>query len=977
MAALLVPVYAHAQTPDRIAIIDNFGTYESGEPLFIYGSISNLSEGSFLILQIINPLGDMCQIQQLTPLPSGEFITDIIPLKGRICGIAGQYDVQLFYGDYTKSTTFSVSSDSFEAPTAAEKLNLARNLTEKQAGLIANKSGITHQIPGTDATLEDLENAYALLWSSSFSEEYLYEVNPLIREAVSTSLDSVQKLLKDNVIPFEVSVALDTLVYRAIFNYEIGNRAEAIGLLSDAFVDVKNITPEKTVKRELTFDELEGTLLNLMTKSGTILGKDVRSEVAFIFSRGTAPIYSVEISSLVDILTEARYLDVVSRKQSTLYNIVHLNWDNLKPSLKGKNSIEDLLESSEKVSKLYDAAILLRELDNVGRFISSDAKENSDLANLIMPEWDSLESLLARATTVDDILKSKPEILKMKQIIEISSRISKTVEISRLNSVSSSPLSGWSALLDKVKNAKSADEILGIVAEFDRLITELREKRSPLVTLEFRYTELKQKAELQADYENLVTIGNALKIINTAKQMESGKPSVSRIDRIELLLTWAGEQEPKIRNDLNSYTKDVSKVRSSNILERTQSLENLVELSITKNRFLPNYNKFTDGLNEKIAEIRQLVIDKDLDAAESILTSLYDEWTQVSKAYADNPRGSDVGYSLAELKRIEFRKKLDAFENTVTSFRNTGFEKYATEYRVLLKDLKNMISRANFVDAELKVTEIADFLSQNLVLSDPSIVFDIKFDQPQNLWVMSGAIEKTRFDMRYEMTVIIYDTDGSTHSVLEFLATKRGEFFVQWVAPTEPGLYVAKIQHKDPPKKATATQIVNIPHVFDYKYTASDLDVVSLARDFDDLKSFAVQFGGENYADATLLADAITSTETAFAEGNTNKIDGNLDKIKEMIDRYLPTRSREAIVEAVYADGTLVLSGAVIKDIAFREDLYVDVFDQRGDRMEEVTLKDDSTGRFAKSIQKSFGPGIYAVQLEYLNLTVSDFFIVD
>ncbi|RNJ78507.1 MAG: hypothetical protein EB830_00105 [Nitrosopumilus sp. H13] len=972
-----MPAYAYAQTPDRIAIVDNFGTYKSGEPLFIYGSISSISDDSFLILQIINPLGDMCQIQQLTPLPSGEFLTDVIPLKGRKCGIHGEYDVRLFYGEYTKSTMFSVSSDSFEAPDAAEKKRLAHALVEKQAGLVANKSGITHQVPGADATLAELEDAYALLWSSSFSKDYLYEVDPLIREAASASLDSVQKLLKDNVIPFEVSSALDMLVFKAIFNYEIGDKAGAIGLLSDAFVDVKNITPEKTAKRELTFDELEGTLLSLMTKPGTVLGKDVKGEIAFIFSRGTAPVYSAEITSLVDILTESRYLDVVSRKQSSLYNIVQRNWDNLKPSLQGKDSIEDLLESSEKVTKLYDAAILLRELDNVDRFISSDEKENSVLANLILPEWESLESSLSLATTIDDILESEPEILRMKQITEISSRINKSVEISRSNGVSSSSVAGWSALLDRVQDAASADEILAIVSEFDRSITELREKRSPLVTLEFKYTELKQKAELQADYENLVSIDNALKIISTAKQMESGKPSITRIDRIELLLTWASEQEPKIRGDLNSYTKDISKVRSAGILERAQSLENLVELSLTKNRFLPNYAKFTDGLIEKIAKVRQLVIDRDLDAADTLLTDMYAEWTSVSKAYADAPRGSAVGYSLAELKRIEFRKTFDAFESTVATFRNPGFDTHAAEYAVLIGDLKNMIDRANFVDAESKVTEIADFLSQNLVLSDPSIFFDISFDRQQKLWILSGAVEKDRFDRRDEMRVTVYDTDGTTHSVLEFVTTKHGEFFVQWAAPTESGLYVAKLQFKSPPKQATATQIINIKHVFDYKYSASDLDTVSLARDFDELKSFAVRFGGENYVTTPRLVSVITDTESAFANGNTNSIPDKLKQLKQLIDRYLPVRSREAIVNAEYSGSVLVLSGAVIKDIAFSEDLYVDVFDQRGNQIQEITLRDDPAGKFSKSVQNTFEGGIYAVQLQYLDLTVSDFFIVD
>ena len=55
MVILLMPVYAAAQSPDRITILENFGTYDSGEPLFIYGQVANIDDESFLIMQIINP----------------------------------------------------------------------------------------------------------------------------------------------------------------------------------------------------------------------------------------------------------------------------------------------------------------------------------------------------------------------------------------------------------------------------------------------------------------------------------------------------------------------------------------------------------------------------------------------------------------------------------------------------------------------------------------------------------------------------------------------------------------------------------------------------------------------------------------------------------------------------------------------------------------------------------------------------------
>ena len=114
------------------------------------------------------------------------------------------------------------------------------------------------------------------------------------------------------------------------------------------------------------------------------------------------------------------------------------------------------------------------------------------------------------ASSVSDILEAENEINQMTQVIDISSRISKSVEISQSTGVDSKLISDWEDLLERVDEANSVDEILEIVSEFDQSMTELREKRNPLVVLEFQYQSMKQKAELQADYQNLFLINNAL-----------------------------------------------------------------------------------------------------------------------------------------------------------------------------------------------------------------------------------------------------------------------------------------------------------------------------------------------------------------------------------------------------------------------------------------------------------------------------------
>jgi hypothetical protein len=743
--------------------------------------------------------------------------------------------------------------------------------------------------------------------------------------------------------------------------------------LTDAFVDIRNVNPEKSsVQRTPTFDELEETLLNLMKKSDTVMSKSVKSEVGFIFARGTAPVYADEIGQLIDVLSKSRYLDIVSRKQSDLYRLVQNDWESLKPSLMAKESIDELISTSIRVTELHQAAILLRELDSVDRFISSDSEENSDLANLIQPEWAALERKLALATSVENILESESEIHQMVQVIDISSRISKSVEISQTTGVNSAQIFDWKLLLERVETADSIDEILEIVSEFDQSMIELREKRNPLTVLEFQYKSMKEKAELQADYENLFLIENALKILDTAKQMESSNPSIMRIDRIEVLLSWASDISPKIQNELDSYNKDAYKIRASDILQRAKSLENLVELSLTKNRFLPNYIEFTETFNEKIDNVRDLVIKNDLDQADELVRDLFNEWNIVSKAYTDDPLGSDVGYTTDEIKRIDFRKKLDTFSNMVSTFYNAGFSPYLDEYNQKMADADEMIELANFVDAESKISEIGNYLSEHLVLHNDSIIYDISFDSEKDIWVINGATEKSIFDRRENLYVTVYNMDGTTHSSLEFTDTKQGNFFTQWIAPTDPGLYVVMLQYKD----SKASQIVHVEEEFDYEYNDADLSMVDLAREFEELESFAEKFGGENFIENPRFASVINEIEFAFKDKDAKSVDDNLDELKTIIERYLPIRSRVAVVEAIYDDDKLIVSGAVQKTLAFREDLFVDVYDQKGTLIEEIALKDNSSGLFTEVLSRSFESGLYVTQLQYHDVVVTDFFNV-
>ena len=981
---LLVPASALSQTQDRISLLDDFGEHPKGDTLFIFGSVASIDPKSSLILQIINPDGDLCQIQQLDVRPSGQFLTEPIPLKGKFCGITGEYQVRLFYGDYLETSSFSVSTLRFTEPSGAELFDSAVDLVTSKINSVAEKTNSNTLIyterledlknDSSEGTISGLERLYVDLWADFFIEDDLFEIDPIFQPAVLESLDSTGALVESGKISFQRAQDIDRQTFAAIFYYEIGDSKKAIEKLNDVFFSVKNADPIKIEsKKEITFSELEETLLNLMRKTNSVMSKNVKEEIAFIFSRGTAPLYINELNNLLDLLTESRYLDVISRNKNPLYRIAQNDWNSTKSSMVNQESIEELLETREKVSKIHEAALILRDLDNVDRFISSDRDENSELANLLLPDWDELSSDLELATSIDDIIDARQEIKNMKDAVEVSSRISKAVEISKSINVDQKLVDEWEVLLSQVEEADSIPEILSLVSSFESSINDLRNKRNPISSLQFQYESMKAKAELQADYKNLFVINNALKILDTAQKMEEGNPSVSRIDRIEVLLTWVSQIAPEIKSELDSFTGDIYKIRASDILQRAQSIENLVDMGLTKNRFLTGYIDFTESVKERLEVARNLVIQDDLDRADAIVRDLFSEWRQVSEAYADDPHGSDVGYSRDELQRIEYREKLESISNFVSTFYNADFAIHAAEYNSLTKEAYDLIDYGNFIDAQDKISEIGNFVRENLGQNSEQIIFEIEYDFENELWILSGFVDTGNFDRRERVLVTIYNMDGSENSSLKFWNTKTGKFFTQWEAPAEPGLYVVMLEYYE----AKSSRLVNVEERLDRVFSTDDRDIAELAREFEDLKTFVEKFGGKNYGDNTSrFSPILDDIRRNLNERDEASVDQKLSELKQLIERYLPVRSRSAVIETQYENNALYISGAVQKTLSFSEDLYIDIFDQKGNRVEEIALKDTSSGKFNEIVSKPFEPGTYVAQLEYHNLVVTDFFTV-
>lgn len=982
---LLVPSQAFSQSSDRIILLGNFDEYEKGENLFIYGNLPQVLPEAFLILQIINPNGDLCQIQQLTPLSNGQFLTESIPLEGRICGITGNYELKLFYGDDSKSVDFELLSTVHEEKTGSEYLVAASSLVSQKINAVQEKtnSGVTFYTERLSAastqpsasTIEVLEEIYVDLWDEFLIDDEIYEVDAAIRPAIEDALKATSNLVQSNKLSFEIAKDIDRETYSTIFYYNLDDTHKAIEKLNDVFVLISNADPIKVTEQpQKSFAQLEETLLNLMKKTNSVMSHQVKEEIAFIFARGTSPLFAEEIENTIDLTSKSRYLDAVLRNSDPIYRLVITEWESTKSSLIAKETLDDLLESKDKVDKLHQAALLLRQLDKVDRFISSDEEENSELANLISPLWSDMQSKLELTSSVDVILDSAKEIEDMKKVIEAASRISNAVEFSKKSNLDDSLIDRWESLLTQVEKENSVDKILDVVSEFDNSMTELRQKRNPLSTLKFEYETMKAKAELQADQKNLFVINNALKIIDTAQQMESGNPSITKIDRIEVLLTWASSMAPVIQDELDSYTKDAYKIRASDILQRAKSIENLVDLSLRKNRFLPGYTDFTDSLKIEIDQVRDLVIKKDLDAADNKVRQIFIEWQEVSTAYVEDPFGSEVGYSSDELKRIDYRKKLDDLSTAVSNFYNADFAAHSDDF-VALNDLaSDYIDQGNFQGADSKIKEMNQYLRNNLALSNSKIIFNTNYDQETGYWVLQGYLDKPIMDRREQLYVTVYSINGEKHSELRFFDTKHGEFFTQWEAPVEPGLYIIMLQYQD----QKASQIVTVDERKDYSYTPSELGRSNLSEKFEELKNFIEKYGRTNLKENNARFEKLFSEiSVALTDNDLEQADNKLSELERFIERYLPTRSRLAVVEAVFDGDKLIISGAVQKTLSFSEDLYIDIFDQKGNHVDEIALKDSTSGRFSEIYSKTFDPGVYVVQLEYHDLIVSDFFQIN
>ena len=100
----------------------------------------------------------------------------------------------------------------------SEIYKLSKSLTRESATYVCPHSNIPSPISNqTSNNLSELESTYVDLWDEFFVDDLIIEINPLIRPAVSSSLDSVQQLLDEDEISFDIAKSIDRVIFAAVF----------------------------------------------------------------------------------------------------------------------------------------------------------------------------------------------------------------------------------------------------------------------------------------------------------------------------------------------------------------------------------------------------------------------------------------------------------------------------------------------------------------------------------------------------------------------------------------------------------------------------------------------------------------------------------------------------------------------------------------------------------------------------------------
>ena len=673
-----------------------------------------------------------------------------------------------------------------------------------------------------------------------------------------------------------------------------------------------------------------------------------------------------DVGFLLQILQDISFLENLD--ESKYFPIQH-EWKTTKRDLKIQSSITELLSFKEKLRKIYNTVLLMQSSENITTRIS-DKESLPHLKSILKPKWSPVKSGIANAKSTDDVLKYELEIQYMEKILDHGLRLyDKTNYLKANRQIDPTVTHIWSSFLGSIGESTSITSAHLHLSEYAKKFSEAEDKL--ITTSESKYQEhMKNSQELGLDEQTkeVEKILDSLRMAKSIKEANKNPFDFSNDEIVNHVLLKSGTKFSEIDSKIKYYHSDEYQKNKDELKKKSLQLQRIIDDSYDE---MPVYHDALYRIENRLS-YSKAIDPMEIEKTQRLTSALFSELENLYKEYTFVKNYSPI-YESTQLstndKKTIYFELLDDILKILDAYDDSSFDQYREEFYLMMSDAQKSIEIGSFKSGHEKTYDALKFLKNNLLGNDPRIIFNVSFDDSQNLWSIDGGVYKHSFNSRDKLSFVLDDVDGNRIGELVFLNTKHGEFNVLWHKDVPPGLYIAKISHGN----SHDYQLVSIQNKHGTEFSQKEIEIMDLASQYEKLESFLYLFGGNNYKQYDSKFTSIIQTiQHKLKEGTTSDAQKNINELKKVTQRYLPISSPDAIVKADYANNMILISGKVSKLVDFREELFVSIFDENGKRIYEKIIYDDSKGNFEFLLTKPAQPGLAVVQLEYHDFVATD-----
>ena len=526
----------------------------------------------------------------------------------------------------------------------------------------------------------------------------------------------------------------------------------------------------------------------------------------------------------------------------------------------------------------------------------------------------------------------------------------------------------WSSFLSSIGESISITNAHLHLSEYIKKFSEVENKLIAKSESEYKkHIKNSQKLGLNEQSKEINKILDSLRM---AKSIKANKTPFddSNDEIINLILYKSGTKFSEIDSKIKYYQSDEYQKNQDELKEKSLQLQKIIDETYQK---MPVYHNVLYKIENRLSYSK--TIDPiELEKTQHLTSALFFELENLYREYKFVKNYSPI-YESDQLSTIDkktiYFELLDDILKILDTYDDSSFDQYREEFYLMIGDAQKSIEIGSFKLGHEKTYDVLKFLKNNLLENDSRIIFNVSFDDSQNIWNIDGGVYKHSFNSRGKMFFVLYDVDGNNIGKLNFLNTKHGEFNVLWHKDVPPGLYIAKISHGN----SHDYQLISIQNEHGTKFSQKEIEIMNLASQYEKLENFLHVFGGNNYKQYDSKFTSIIQTiQNKLKEGTASDIQKNIDELKKVTQRYIPIHSPDAIIEVDYVKSLISISGKVSKLVDFREALFISIFDENGKRIYEKIIYDDSKGNFEFLLVKPAQSGLMVVQLEYHDFVATD-----